>query len=778
MDNQFYKPTVPDNRRSADLAFRRPAWAAGLLGLVGCASTALAWAHAGDAVSPEGAEPKVEVQAQRLISRPDVEAQAEGTVVLQRGTVRIFADRVAYDVPLDLARALGQVRVERDGAVYSGPELALQVQRFEGYFLEPRFEFPERGTGGSASRIDFLGPSRARVSDARYTSCPLDGPGAPGWVLQARSVVLDEQANEGVATGGVLRFLGVPILYWPVLSFPLDDARKSGWLPPDIRIDNRSGIELSVPYYWNIAPNRDATLAPRLITRRGLGLDAEFRYLEPHHQGQVALDWLPHDRVAGGSRRGLAWTHSSVLDAGWRAQAELVRVSDPEWWKDFPDQATSTTPRLLPLRAALERPWQTTLGDGLVYLRTHRWQLLQSPDSVIAAPYERELQLGVQFAGGLGAWQYALETEFNRFGLPSARAEGDLRRPGERLHLQGEWAYVLRQDGWWLIPRVALNAARYDDAAVADARGGRGRVIPSFSLDSGLELERSTQAFGRPLLQTLEPRLRYVYTPFREQAGYAHYDAVGRDFSFATLFADNAFAGVDRVSDAHQITAGFTSRMLDAGSGAEVLRLGLAQRYLLRTQRVTAQPDGSPDGAPLSQSLSDALLLASTSVLPGWRLEGALQYSPEISRSIRSIATAQFSPGPFRTVGGTYRFARGLNEQVELGWQWPLAGVAADGTAARRVGAACSSAWYSVGRVNYSLKDSRVTDSVLGLEYDAGCWILRLVAMRLSTGRSEATTRLGVQLELAGFSRLNVGSNPLQVLKDNIPGYRLLREDP
>ena len=332
-----------------------------------------------------------------------------------------------------------------------------------------------------------------------------------------------------------------------------------------------------------------------------------------------------------------------------------------------------------------------------------------------------------------------------------------------------------REPGWWVVPKVSVNAASYSGGgAMTTASTRASRVIPTLSIDAGLELERRTEAFGRALHQTLEPRLLYVNTPYREQSHLPNYDSAARDFNFVSIYTDNAFSGVDRVSDANQFTAGFTTRLVDAESGAEALRLGLVQRYLLRTQRVSPQADGTPDGPALTQRFSDALLLGSTSVLPGWTLDAAMQYSPDSQRAVRSIMGARYSPGPFRTVGGTYRLARGLSEQLEIGWQWPVHGSA---PVAGRSGGSCSGAWYSVGRVNYSLKDSRVTDAVLGLEYDAGCWITRVVATRLSTGRNEATTRLSIQLELTGFSKLNFGSNPLRVLKDNIPGYRLLREE-
>jgi LPS-assembly protein len=345
----------------------------------------------------------------------------------------------------------------------------------------------------------------------------------------------------------------------------------------------------------------------------------------------------------------------------------------------------------------------------------------------------------------------------------------------------GSLARPVRGEGWFVVPRLAVNAAAYQGtqrlaSGIVNAR----RAIPTFSLDLGLELERSAVFFGRELRQTLEPRLLIVNTPYRPQSDLPNYDSAGKDFNVVSLFTDNAFSGVDRVSDAQQLTAGFTTRLVDAASGAEALRLGLVQRVLLRPQRVAPQADGTPDGPTLEQRFSDALLVGSTSVLPGWTLDAAVQYSPDIQRSVRSVLGARYSPGPFRTVGATYRLARGLSEQLEVGWQWPVWG-AVPGIgrpAAGRGdsgGKGCTGAWYSVGRFNYSLKDSRLTDSILGLEYDAGCWIARVVTEQLSTGRSQATTRILVQLELVGLSRL--GSNPLKVLRDNIPGYRLLRDD-
>ncbi|MCC6249519.1 MAG: LPS-assembly protein LptD [Rubrivivax sp.] len=714
------------------------------------------------------------LQARTLQGQPGQQTVAEGDVEFRRGGLVIRADRIAYDMPQDRVNARGQVHIEREGVIYRGPELQLDVQRFEGFFLEPSFEFVQFGAGGRAERVDFLGPGRSRADKASYTSCPREDGVEPAWVLQADRVHLDIDANEGVAEGARLRFLGTPILALPAMSFPLSDARKSGWLPPTVNLDNRSGLEVSVPYYWDIAPNRDATLAPRVITRRGLAVDAEFRYLEPRYAGELRVDALPDDRLTETARGAVHWQHEGGLPLGITARADVARVSDENWWKDFPNRGLSIAPRLLPSRLALERALGWSGGSGLAYARVLQWQVLQGTDDTVVAPYHRRPQIGLRLDGRLGGgssgWFWGLESEYNRFELPSADLARASRMGGERVHALGSIAYGRREAALWLVPKLTLNAAAYDD----DARGRASRTIPTFSVDAGLEFEREATAFGRALRQTLEPRLVYVNTPTRTQSHLPSYDAAAKDFNFASIYSENAFSGIDRVSDAHQLTAGVTTRLVDEATGGEALRLAVVQRYLFRPQQVTPRPDGSADGVPLDQRFSDVLLLGSTNVLPNWIFDAAVQYSAEIQRSVRSILGMRYSPGRFRTVATTYRFARGLSEQIELGWQWPILERPATRVPLRGT-SSCSGSWYGVGRVNYSLKDSRVTDSVLGIEYDAGCWIGRIVAERLSTGRSEATTRLLVQLELVGLSRL--GSNPLRVLKDNIPGYQILREE-
>ncbi len=711
------------------------------------------------------------LRAREVRGRPDLDASAEGAVEFRRGTMVIHADKLTYDQAEDLARATGHVVIAADGSVFSGPELELKVERFEGFFRMPTYRFARTGAGGKATLIEFIDDQRAAATNATYSSCSVDDDSSePAWILKADELRIDHEANEGVAHGAVLRFYGVPILAAPVMSFPLTDERKSGFLPPSFGIDSQSGFQVAIPYYWNIAPNRDATFTPQANTRRGASLETEFRYLEPAYFGSIDYRVLPNDRQEQRSRYSLRADHEGNLPYDAYLQLRALHVSDDDYWKDFPGELKTLTPRLLQTDLLLTRPF----GDWSTYARALHWQVLQTVDPttrIDPPPYERAPQIGARYAGPLHAgFDASFETELNRFADPEDHYLAP-RQTGERVHALGSIARPFVTPGWYLTPKLSFNAASYSlDMPLADGSHSASRLIPTVSLDSAWTLERDASFFGHAVRQTLEPRLFYVNTPYRAQQDLPNFDSAPKDFNWDSLFTENSFSGVDRVSDSNQLTAGVISRMLDPESGAEALRVGIAQRYLFREQRIT------PDNVPLTQHLSDLLVFGSTSLVPRWMFDTSVQYNPDLHRIERSLAGFRYSPGPYRTFGITYRLTRGLSEQVELGWQWPLYGLAAgDERSAHVSGKGCNGTLYGVGRVNYSTRDARVTDAIAGLEYDAGCWIGRVVVERLSTGLSEATTRLLFQLELVGLSRL--GTNPLRVLKDNVPGYQLLREE-
>jgi LPS-assembly protein len=775
-----FVPTLPSHRRSA--ARRRLRVLAAALAGAGVLAHA---AEPEDAIRlqpstvltppPRGKAGEalpIILQARTLRGRPDLDAVAEGDAELRRGGVVVRADRLSYDQGEDLARATGNVRITKDGNVYTGPEAELRLQRFEGLFKSPTYYFALTGAGGKAQSLEFLDEQRAVATEATYTSCGIDGSGAPAWVLSAQTVRIDTEINEGVAKDAVLRFYGVPILAAPSLSFPLSDARKSGWLPPSLAIDSKSGVQLAVPYYWNIAPDRDATLTPAVSARRGASLDTEIRYLEPNHRGEDNWNYLPYDGLAHRPRFSLVMQNESAFGPYGLAQLHVDRVSDDDYWKDFPGAIASLTPRLL----GSDLRYTRRFGAWTTYGRAEAWQVLQTTDPTtrIVAPYQRMPQVGARTVQTFGpGLEVGFEGEFNRFIVPDNDADGP-RPNGQRVHALGSISRPWTTPGWSFVPKFSFNAASYAlDEPQQNVRTNASRLIPTLSVDSAWTLERDAHLFGRAVRQTLEPRLLYVNTPFVRQDDLPNFDAAGKDFNYESIFSDNQFSGVDRVSDQHSLTAGVTTRLLDPSAGTESMLLGVAQRYLFRRQQVT------PALVSTSQHFSDLLLFGSTSLVRDWNLDAQLQYSPDSSRVQRSVSTVRWSPGPFRTITGTYRLTRGLTEQTELGWQWPLYGPPPPTSGPRTLrtsgSGACGGSLYTVGRMNYSLRDRRLIDSIVGFEYDAGCWIARVVAERLSTGHSDATTRLLVQLELVGLSRL--GTNPLQVLKDNIPGYRVLRDE-
>ncbi|MBI5924837.1 MAG: LPS-assembly protein LptD [Aquabacterium sp.] len=746
-------------------------------------------------------------EADHLEGEADARTRATGSVRLRQGGLTVRADELTHTQADNTARALGHVVITRNSNIFSGPELMLKLDTLEGEFIRPHFWFARTQAGGQAERVEFLGSNRLRASKTTYSSCTPDDlpdgtPGEPDWSLKTRSVHLDFDANEGTADNAVIWFKGVPILASPTLTFPLNDARKSGWLPPSFDFDSKSGFELSAPYYWNIAPDKDMTLAPTLSVRRGAGLDAEYRYLAPRDEGVLRLAGLPDDRVAMRSRGLLDFAHKGNLNDGnalsqTHYELRWLRVSDDDYWKDFPHGLPTLTPRLYDSHANVERQLNSRnwgLGDSqtTLYGGVQTWQTLRDLDpladptlSNISTPYRREPQVGVRSRSGNDTGlTWTMQGEFNRFTNPDP-----IKPQGNRLHAVGQIGQNFNLGGLSLTPRVSLNGTSYNmDQDLPNASRSATRILPTFSLDTGLVMERPLRAFSRNLTQTLEPRIQYVRTPYKDQGFLPLFDSAPRDFNQYAIYSENAYTGVDRISDANQVTVGVTSRLLDDATGVEALRLGLVQKLLLADQRIN--PDG-PE--PITQRLSDLLLLGSTSVIPNWTLDGSAQFNAQNHAMSRGLMGVRYSPGPWRTIGAAYRYTRQASEQLDLGWQWPLAGPVPSSTAQvrdealndplnltgrrPRSGSACGGTWYSVGRMSYSLRDSRLTDSLIGFEYDAGCWIGRVVAERVSVGRSQASTRLMFQLELAGLSRISLGSNPLRTLRDNIPGYRLLHDD-
>jgi LPS-assembly protein len=778
----------------------------------------------------------VVVEADEIEGAPDGVTRAAGRARLGQGPLRLDAPELRYDASRSLVMIDGGgVRWARQQDLLQGTSGQFDTQRSVGEFLSPQFFFGLTRAGGSGSVIRLLDEQRLEIRDARLTSCLADEAGrplreagarpgvtrappqqptlsddpavalaqlaaapplaappraesSPGWELRSPRILVDFEREEGVAENAQLRFLGVPLAVLPRLSFPLGDARRSGWLAPTARADTRSGFEVSAPYYVNLAPDRDATVTPVLATRRGPSVELEYRHLGAQQAGLFQAHTIPLDQQLGRSRGSLYWQQQWV-SGPLRLRTEGLRASDDDYWKDFgytqtfqrrtfdvvengqdlsPERSQPTLqPRLLAQSAHAERAWRwgsDAFGlngmSGTAYARVQHWQVLQGtdPNGAFIAPFQRSPQMGVNAqATAWGGVEATLETEVNRFTRPDMALDlAPNLRGGQRWHALATMSRPWIGAAGWLIPKLTLNAATYrlDQGAVpaattSAAQDNLSRTIPTVSVDAGLNFERPWTFSNRSLVQTLEPRLVYVHTPMRDQRSLPNFDSAAKEFNSTSIFSENAFSGIDRVSDAHQVTMGMTTRSLDSRTGAELVRGSIAQRIQFRDQTTT------PVGTVSNQRLSDALLAATVGLSPVWGLDSTIQYSPEISRTTRSVLTMRYQPRIDTTILVSYRYARELAETVELRANWPLW--------RRMTGAGgndCSLLVTGASRLNYNTRDSRLADSLAGLEMDAGCWIMRMGVQRQSTGVAEVTTRLIFQLELSGLTRSR--ANPLR----------------
>lgn len=723
-----------------------------------------------------GTEPPTFVFGDRVSGRPELETIIDGNAEIRRGPTAIKADRIEYYQPDDLFKARGNVRINSSGNQFRGPELEIKLDTFEGFFTEPDYRFLSNGGNGQAKRIDFISDRQMVARDATFTTCERTDESTwnPSWVLSGTSFDFDMDEETGVATGAVLRFKNVPILAAPRISFPLSDKRKSGFLPPTFNVDTTSGVLVTQPYYFNIAPNRDATFSPTVMSKRGLDLAGQFRYLERDYKGELRGSFMPSDKLRDENRWSYGLLHSGTFAAPvfgtLGLNLNLNRVSDNDYWRDFPRTGISLTERLLSNDA------QVSWGRGYFTssVRALKWQTLQDTQSPIVPPYDRLPQVAARYAridaplGGVNGFDWSVDADYTRFSADRALTG---QPNSDRAFTRAQVSYPLIAPGGFITPKFQLNATSYKfDAPLADGRRSASRVLPTFSLDSGLQFERNAGFLGRDFTQTLEPRAFYVRTPYRDQGLLPNYDSGLNDFNFAAIFSENAFVGNDRISDANLLTLGLTSRLLDPTTGAENVRFGVAQRLRFEDQKVTL-----PGQLPATDRISDILFGTSINWVPEWNFEGTVQYNPNTGQSERSTFSARYNPGSYRVISTSLRRQRNVSNLIDVAWQWPINDLWGD--KGKELGAGRGQGggrYYGVGRLNYSIPDRRLVDTVVGVEYDGCCWIGRVVLQRSQSSTATSNTRILFQLELVGFSRL--GSNPIETLRTNIPRYQTLRD--
>ncbi|TAK92469.1 MAG: LPS-assembly protein LptD [Burkholderiaceae bacterium] len=680
-------------------------------------------------------QPPIFASADRMEGATERSTHMFGHVVMRQGQQSLKADDVLYQQESNEALAKGDVRLYRNGDRYEGPELKLQIDTGAGYFLAPRYRFFSNNGQGQAQRIDFIDTNRMKMTDALYSTCP---PEQKDWYLKAGSIETDKENHEGVARNTVLYFKDMPVLWTPVFTFPLDDARKSGFLSPSFGATTKGGAEFTLPYYWNIAPNHDMTLYPKFISRRGAQLGAEVRYLDPRYSGQVRFEYLPNDSLANRDRSTYSIKHNGVLPGNVALLLDLNRASDDQYFRDFSHTISDSSQLFLPNTVQLAYGaswWNATV-------RSTRYQTLQDPLAPVVEPYNRAPQFTWNAAKqDVHGFDLAATTDYTRF-THSSLVEGD------RFVAMPSLSLPWLTPGFYVKPKITWHYTHYNLSQEASGtQSNFTRTVPIYSLDAGMVFERDIRWFDAQAQQTLEPRLFYLKVPYRNQDALPNFDSGVADFNFAQIFSENAFSGYDRVGDANQLTAAVISRVLDAQTGSQIARVALAQRFSYEPPQVFL-----PGQSQTATRRSDFLLAATGQISPALLLDTGLQYNPSQRRAQKSSIGLRYQPAKRKVINATYRYTRDLLEQFDVSGQWPL-----------------SRTWSGVARFNYSMRESRLIESAVGLEHDSCCWILRLAAQRFAVGTQNVNTAFFVQLEFKGMGGL--GTSPKEMLLRNVPGY-------
>lgn len=693
----------------------------------------------------------VDVDTGGLAYRQDTDVLTlTGDVDVSRGGQRVRTSAATYDRKTGDILTSGTTLLDYPGLRIIGSHAEVNLEQERGRVYQARYRFSDAfNARGYADVADVLTPRLSQYSNLTYTACR---PGLNAWSLRASKLELNQDTGRGVARHARLRLGPIPVLYSPWLDFPIDDRRKSGFLIPAMGFSSRSGFELMTPWYWNIAPQLDATFYPRYMSERGMMLGGELRYLTNNDEGMIQAEVIPRDaKYEGGDSRGAVHiTETGTFFDRWVTSIDYSAVSDDQYLRDFGNSLDVTSVWTLPQRADL-----TYNGNGW-YARS-KLEAFQTVDPTLlptSRPYGRLPQLvfdlrQTRLDSGLVV---DLDAEYNYF-------DHNHLVNGSRLALVPSVSFPLRRSYGHLIPKLQVQLSQYalQDTGVGQA-ADPGHVIPTFDLDGRLVFERDIAWLKTPAIQTLEPRLYYLYTPYVDQSQTPVFDSSRLEFSYANMFRSNRFTGQDRIGDANQITAGLTSRTLDAGTGVELFRISVGQIYYFADRRVqidTSLPATawrSPYAAELAAQLTT-----------NWFGRASVEWDPdeEVDPWGRRTFQLQYrSPDGTNILNLAYRFDQGTSaesryEDTDLSFRFGLGD---------ELGV--------VGRWLYSLEEGSTTEAFAGLEFGECCWKVRVLGRHADNGvDEEASNSVMLQLELAGLGA--IGSPVNRFLEEEIYGYQV-----
>jgi len=673
---------------------------------------------------PEG---EIEVTSGRVEFAIGGDASFSDSITLTSGARMLKADGASFDRATNTFSVDGSVefrdaetQIRAHGAQYNHNTAIVTFDNAD-FKL---WTVPARGSG------EFIKVERSgklHLERVRYTSCP---DGKNDWVLSAKEINIDQEKGVGTARNAKLVFKRVPILWLPYLSYPASNQRKTGLLIPDFGTNSSRGIDIEIPFYWNIAPQYDATIAPRLMTKRGVQLRSNFRYLSKKHEGVLTGEYLPDDDVTGTNRALVAIRHESNLSYTWRGMIHATAVSDSSYFEDLSSGFAATSQTNLLRRADLA--FYNNVWSGL--LRVEDYQTIDNTIPDTERPYQTLPKLaarGFEPDGWLGL-QYALDGE-------AAYFTRNVGITGLRGHVKPEISLPLDLNFMTIEPAAAYWYSGYDLANTAPGEDTTPSVrAPVLSVDFVTTLERLTPKRG--WLQTLEPRILYTYIPYRDQNDIPVFDTITPDLNIVQLFRKNRFTGYDRIGDTNQIAVGVTTRLIDAGNGDEFMRATLGEILYFSDREVTL-----PGGSPADSNKSDYLLEIGMKLADKWRTWFGYQYNSEDRNTKWTDIRLRFRASDTKIANFAYRYRRDTLEEFDVSAAWPIAG-----------------RWNAIGQYNYSILDRKTLQTLVGAEYATCCWAIRASAGRyLATRTGDFDTAFSLQLILKGFGSADSAADRL-----------------
>lgn len=699
------------------------------------------------------------VTADRIEGNPEDELHLIGNAEVRRGGAVLRGDKITYNHERDEVTAEGSAELSRAGASFSGPSMTFQLTSRSGSMQQAEWEYAPRNLRGCAKNVQFLSGDKTTFEEVKFTTCSRD---EEDWYIRLKELEIDEYDKSASGRSAVLHFKGVPVVGTPWFAFPINKERRTGFLTPSYGMSSTRGVEFAVPYYFNLAPNYDYTLTPRLMVKRGVMLENEVRVLQNDFSATVNADYLPSDRVYDDDRYSFHVQSSYVKDK-FSASIDYNKVSDDDYITDFSGNIRESSEAVLPQNYELaytEKFWNTSL-------RVMKNQTLITEGGSTVVPYEKVPQFVFNaYRADWNGFELDGTVDVTRFSHPD-------RLGGSRLVVDQQVSYPVRGAGWFVVPKGRLLGTWYQlDDLERDSSGhytdkSPSRFIPTFSLDSGLVFERDSTWFGRDAFQTFEPRIFYAYAPYRDQSDIPVFDTTIADLNFTTLFSENIFSGYDRVSEANQLSIVMSTRYIDKSSGLELFRASLGQRQYFSDQRVNflnsrseEEYFGTSEGSALRNDVrSDLLASVGARLTRTIASSATAQYSSSLNRLVKVNAGVRWTPQNMSIVGLSYRYNYAPEnpddniKQIDFAMQWPL-----------------TERLYALFRYNYSLYKNKPIEVIGGFEYLHNCWTLRFAAQRYTTASNEQESNFFLQLELNGLG--SIGTSPIAELRRNIKGYQ------